>query len=838
MKKSALLAMPKLTATPEMKQAAIADEPKQHESPYGYRYVERTYYPYMNCVVQDGILKAAFYLPEHLRLDGNNPAYEVFLDKKAHQFLTYDHLEKKWRDAKLDRLNWPGRNYYATCWASEKDAAVVQDYLCGERGGDLGILDFQRNVRDEQLEQRHKRITGAWDQDLAQVPELPKDWMRWIDKVAVRENFIFYRYKRGGAQNGYCTFCGKEVPISGHPYHNKKGRCACCRHPIVFKALGRAGYIRTEKDYAYLIQRCKDGFVLREFWAERTYWKDSLPSGKPYWHEFRRSIYDRSGEIRSYYWGVYCQRETRWISGNPCYYSYCGNQTGRVYGKSLPCMEQKELFGTGLVQWIRTHPVTDPEKYLAVWKRMPKMEQIWKADLPRLTKECFEHCDSVRERILYPNETRLIRALGLDGPKFRWISGNPCYYSYCGNQTGRVYGKSLPCMEQKELFGTGLVQWIRTHPVTDPEKYLAVWKRMPKMEQIWKADLPRLTKECFEHCDSVRERILYPNETRLIRALGLDGPKFRRLRQINGDTEDLAWLQLEKRTNQRIPDELFRWFKKERISAKDILFIADRMSPIQIRNYLQKQKPYFDGSCRQALTTWQDYLAMAERLHIDTSDEIIYRARKLRQRHDELVIQCEAGSLELQAENMDKKYPHVRSICEELQKKYAYADEDYLVIAPQNTFDIIKEGRMLHHCVGNDGAGERYYDRIERRESFIMFLRRAEEPEDPYYTLEIEPDGTVRQKRTLFDRQHEDIEQATEFLQKWQKVIAARLTGQDLKLAAQSRVLRNEEFIQMKKDRVVIHTGHLAGHLLADVLLADLMENKEIVQQQELPAAA
>ena len=147
------------------------------------------------------------------------------------------------------------------------------------------------------MEQRHKRITSAWDQDLAQEPELPKDWTRWIDKVAVRENFIFYRYKRGGAPNGYCTFCGKEVPISGHPYHNKKGRCACCRHPIVFKALGRAGYIRTEKDYAYLIQRCKDGFVLREFWAERTYWKDSLPSGEPYWHEFRRSIYDRSGDL-------------------------------------------------------------------------------------------------------------------------------------------------------------------------------------------------------------------------------------------------------------------------------------------------------------------------------------------------------------------------------------------------------------------------------------------------------------------------------------------------------------------------------------------------------------
>ena len=228
MKKSALLAMPKLTATPEMKQAAIADEPKQHESPYGYRYVERTYYPYMNCVVQDGILKAAFYLPEHLRLDGNNPAYEVFLDKKAHQFLTYDHLEKKWRDAKLDRLNWPGRNYYATCWASEKDAAVVQDYLCGERGGDLGILDFQRNVRDEQLEQRHKRITGAWDQDLAQVPELPKDWMRGkisssiaINAAEPKTVIVPFVGKRSLYPGIHITIRKDAVPAAGIPLYSK-----------------------------------------------------------------------------------------------------------------------------------------------------------------------------------------------------------------------------------------------------------------------------------------------------------------------------------------------------------------------------------------------------------------------------------------------------------------------------------------------------------------------------------------------------------------------------------------------------------------------------------------
>lgn len=725
-----LLAMPMLTASPEMKEVAIADEPKKETTYYGHTYTTRTYFAYMNCLVQDGILKAAFFLPDHLRLDGNNPVYEVFLDKENRQFLTYDHLEKKWRDAKLDRLEWHGRNYYATCWVSEEDAALVQDYFSGERGGDLGILDFQRNVRDEQLERRHKRITDPWDQDLAQVPELPKDWAHWADKVAVRENFIFYHYKRGGAKTGYCTFCGKEVPISGHPYHNKEGRCIRCRHPVVFKALGRAGYFQTDKYYAYLVQRCRDGFVVREFRADRTYRKDTLPHSEPYWHEFRRSIYDRTGEIRSYYWGMYCQRETRWIAGSPCYYAYYGDQSGRVYGKTLPSLGKKELRQTGLAEWIRSHPVTDPEKYLAVWKRVPKMEQIWKAGLQRLTKECFHNCDSVRKLVLCPSEPGLIRALGLDTAKFR------------------------------------------------------------------------------------------------------------RLRQLDGDTETLAWLQLEKRTGQRITDDMLCWSKKERISPRDLVFIADRMSLVQIRNYLERQKRYFDDSCRQALTTWQDYLAMAERLHYDTSDEIVYRVRKLRQRHDELVLQSEAGSLEEQASKMAAKYPHVNAICVELQEKYAYSDDDYTVLAPQDIFEIIKEGRMLHHCVGNDGAGERYYDRMERRESFIMFLRRTEEPNDPYYTLEIEPDGTVRQKRTLFDRQYEDIEQATEFLIKWQKVIAARLTGRDLKLAERSRELRKEEFIQMRKDRVIIHTGHLAGRLLADVLLADLMENTEVMQPQALPAAA
>ena len=55
--------------------------------------------------------------------------------------------------------------------------------------------------------------------------------------------------------------------------------------------------------------------------------------------------------------------------------------------------------------------------------------------------------------------------------------------------------------------------------------------------------------------------------------------------------------------------------------------------------------------------------------------------------------------------------------------------------------------------------------------------------------------------------------------------MARRLTENDREKAAASRVLREREFDQMRRDNVIIYTGDLAGRRLVDVLTADLMEN-------------
>lgn len=728
MDKQELLAIKKLRATTKMMQTAAMDPPKENTTSWGNKYKIYEYEMYISCTVQKGILKAAFFLPDYMRAGGRSPAYEVYCSKGEGKFLLYDCIAKKWRTAKLDCIDWPSYcGHSCKKWISDRDAATIKKYFGNSGEGYYSILNFQREVRARELKMRHKKETEPWDKDLERVPTFPKDWNHWVDKVGIAENYIFYHYKKGGAKKGYCSYCEKEVPITKRPYHNAEGKCPRCRHTVVMKAIGRTGYFRTQSNYVYLIQRCREGIVVREFTAERIYHKGGYTEPKVYIQEIRRALYDSNLQPRAYYWGIYKQIE------------------------------------------------------------------------------------------------------------YRWISCSPCSPTYTYNQRGRSYGKTLPDLAKKELKRTGLVQWIASRTMVDPEKYLAIWKEVPHFEQIWKAGLSKLTKECMDHCYSLSKHIPEPREPELIKALGLHSQGFKRLRIHNGGSHFLEWLQYEKKTQLLISDELIQWFCLEQITPSMLDFINQKMNPIQIHNYIQKQMPHFSNRSRDVLNTWEDYLSMAKKLHMNTDDAIIYRVRKLRQRHDELVKKCLEKAVEIQVEEVMEEYPHVNDICKSLKAKYEYANQSYAVVAPKGVEDIIKEGKALNHCVGSH---ERYWDRIERKESFVLFLRKSSRPKERYYTLEIEPDGTIRQKRTEYDRQKPDIENANEFLAEWQKVISQRLTSGDRALAEKSRVLRSEEFKQLREDRVVIHTGDLRGQLLVDVLMADLMENTKHSSMSALPEAA
>ena len=253
----------------------------------------------------------------------------------------------------------------------------------------------------------------------------------------------------------------------------------------------------------------------------------------------------------------------------------------------------------------------------------------------------------------------------------------------------------------------------------------------------------------------------------------------------------------------------------------------------QIRHYLVKQSEKSGDDISHVLQVWNDYLSMAKRLGMDIHDSIIYRTRDLQLRHKEAVLKIEEMKRGIRRRELEEKYVGFQKHLIDLKEKYEFSDGEYQVIAPKSIDDILYEGDTLHHCVNKTDT---YFDRIVSKESYILFLREKENPKVPFYTLEVEPDGTIRQKRAEFNRQNKDIDKVTSFLTLWQKEIQKRLTKKDRKSTEESRKLRQQNYQEIRDKHVVVHGGTFAGELLADLLEKDLMDLPvESAENEESP---
>lgn len=323
--------------------------------------------------------------------------------------------------------------------------------------------------------------------------------------------------------------------------------------------------------------------------------------------------------------------------------------------------------------------------------------------------------------------------------------------------------------------------------------------------------------------------------------LGINMQRAHRLRASGGGYDYLVWLQYEEMENIKISEDAMRWLSGERIypakaenngryDVSYVGFILDRMSPDQVANYLRRQQKKTGLSVHNLVIKWDDTLSMAGQLELDTSQEMLYRPKHLKERHDELCdIIAGPGDGEL-ADKMRKAYPGAENVMRRIKQIYEWSNDEYTVIVPQTIEEIVREGRLQNDCVGK---AERYYERIESRESFTMFLRRAETPRTPWYTMEVEPGGKVRQLRTYGDDdgKNTDRKQAKAAIATWRRAIAPRMGKQDAEDAIVSREKRLQEFAELRKSQTQVWHGKYQGQLLYKILEHDfeeLNENEEV----------
>ena len=690
----------------------IADAKESEKSLIKEKGEKGKYRMYCRAAIEKGILKVNLFAVSDIEENVKFPRYRLFISRKERRFITYDEKLKKWRAALLESILWDAMINFYNIYVNDRDTKVIQIYLKTMRPAIWALEEYQANIRKEQRIRHDKKLTDSWDQVMKTVPGLPKNWIAWVSKYGIMEHYIFYKYQKNGATNGYCTYCKKHVPIRS-PKYNQKGHCNICGQPVTFRSVGKSGRFCTKWYRVYLVQRRKtSGFVIRIFQARTWYKKAGYADCETTCYEEQRRIFSANGkEISNFVYGLFKRREMRWILyWKPWYYTCCGIQyKGNVYPYTLSDLSRHELKETGLREYALRQKKIDPGKYLYLWQTYPVLEQIVKAGLFQLVDDILEY--------------RATDAIKRKGRK--------------------------------------------------PTEFLSVTKK-----------------------------------------------EFRRLRDMNGGAKELKWLQFEKSSGRIIKNEEIYWMAKEELEPKDLQFVLDRMSICQVRHYLVKQSEKSGDDISHILQVWKDYLSMAGKLRLDVYDSIIYRTSDLQRRHSEAVIQMEEKKKEIRRRELEEKYVGFQEQLIALKEKYEFSAGEYQIVAPKSIDDILYEGDTLHHCVNKT---DNYFDRIASKESYILFLRKKENPEVPFYTLEAEPDGTIRQKRAEFDRQNKDIDEVTSFLRLWQKEIQKRLTKKDYMSAEKSRKLRQRKYQEVRDQHIVVHGGEFAGKLLADLLEKDLM---------------
>lgn len=253
-------------------------------------------------------------------------------------------------------------------------------------------------------------------------------------------------------------------------------------------------------------------------------------------------------------------------------------------------------------------------------------------------------------------------------------------------------------------------------------RYLAEYTRRPQMELLVKLGYRQVVSDLViqgkPHGD-----ILDWNARDPAAFFRLTKRDFRLFRSGAGGFEDLkAFRSLHRaglvRDLRAFAEEKARWGEDYEPVCK-----GARLAKVALgraARYLQG----FDGTPGVTAQLWADYLEAAVKLQYDLSRDDVRLPRDLAERHDQ-------ATAAVMVEEDEKAVRRYRARYGRLMEQFAFSADGLCVVAPKGVRDIVREGRILCHCVGG------YADRHVDGRVTILFLRKEAAPGVPYVTIEL-----------------------------------------------------------------------------------------------------
>ena len=140
-------------------------------------------------------------------------------------------------------------------------------------------------------------------------------------------------------------------------------------------------------------------------------------------------------------------------------------------------------------------------------------------------------------------------------------------------------------------------------------------------------------------------------------------------------------------------------------------------------NYAEKQS--IDSN---KFRIYLDYICMCDDLNIDINNKTILYPKDYKEAHDKLTTKIKLAQAQVDKSKSKKLSQLV------IDKKLdSFCENGLCIVVPITHEDLIKEGEALCHCVGSN----RYWLNHKEQKSMIFFIRKINEPDVPYVTMEI-----------------------------------------------------------------------------------------------------
>jgi hypothetical protein len=288
--------------------------------------------------------------------------------------------------------------------------------------------------------------------------------------------------------------------------------------------------------------------------------------------------------------------------------------------------------------------------------------------------------------------------------------------------SGALYYSNLDEVLKDTTFKYCAIKILAAHKpgfIINHECFFLRFERARFIEYFIKMGLYNLANDYVWHSwsDKINEHGRNMNEI-----LKLTKENINRLIKLDGNLYTLELLQIEQNSWKRFDDDQLKYIGANNITLRNLNEVMKYTTVYRAIRYLESKKNI--ASPDKALQLWVDYIENCKILKNDLKNEFVLFPHKLKEAHD---IAYKAV-VDMKNENKEKLF---KQIMIEAELRYTYETQTFAAVVPKSADEIRREGQTLHHCVGS------YVDRVLEGKTLIMFIRRKEEMNKPFYTMEV-----------------------------------------------------------------------------------------------------